>query len=499
MRFVLYSRKSTDTEDRQVLSLDAQERELLEVAGRLNLNVVNTYRESMSAKAPGRPVFAQVLKDIQDGKVDAILCWKLDRLARNFIDGGQIIDQLQRGVISSIHCFDKEYLPSDNVMYLAVEFGMANQFVRDLSVNVKRGNRQKLEQGGWPGRAPFGYFNNKADKTIHPDPKLVPYIKRAFDLYATGTYSLQEVTDILYGEGFRSKSGKKVHRGSIHRVLKRAFYCGVMMRDGRLYSGKHQALITNTLFDRVQDVMTGNSKPRRKRHHFPLSGLFNCQVCGCAITAQIQKGYSYYHCTNGKGICDQRPCYIRQEVLDEQIAAEFDKFQFDEVLVETMYQAALEKRYHDSSFQIKIQKNLENALANLEGKEKRLLDTYLGEQIIKDLYEVKVLEIQNERVNLAKQLEDQDKVIDPSEAIERTKNVFLASNRAKQDYLDGPDDKKRALAFKLLSNGKLKDRKIVSLQYRSPYDGLALAPKNLDILTMRGLWDDVVTAFLRQE
>src|SRR5215204_5117352 len=98
-RYILYARKSTDSEDRQVLSIDSQISELRAIAAREGLEIVAILQESRSAKEPGRPVFAEMNERITRGEANGILCWKLDRLARNFIDGGRIIEALQRGVI----------------------------------------------------------------------------------------------------------------------------------------------------------------------------------------------------------------------------------------------------------------------------------------------------------------------------------------------------------------------------------------------------------------
>ena len=128
MNYVIYCRKSTDTEDKQVLSIDAQERELLELAKKENLTVVTIFKESRSAKDLGRPVFAEMIEFLRKGKAQGIITWKIDRLARNLVDGGTVIDLLQRSVIGVIRTHDRTCLPSDNVLMLAVEFGMANQY-----------------------------------------------------------------------------------------------------------------------------------------------------------------------------------------------------------------------------------------------------------------------------------------------------------------------------------------------------------------------------------
>lgn len=497
MKYILYCRKSQESEDRQLMSLDAQERELKEKASQLGLNVVAIYHESMSAKSIGRPVFGKVIQDIQTGKADALLCWKLDRLARNFIDGGLIIDMLQKNDIKSIQTYEKEYRPSDNVLTLAVELGMANQYSRDLSENVKRGNRQKLTQGGWPCNAPFGYLNNKVDKTLYADPIHGKHIQMIYEYYSTGLYSFAKLANKLHEVGLRSKSGNKVYKGQIQKILNNAFYHGVIEYSGKHYAGRHEPLVTREMFTRCQEVMRAGSKPRRQRHIFPLAGLLTCAECGCAITAQKQKGFHYYHCTNGKGHCSQKPNYIREEKLDEQLVTVFDQLYFDEEIIEIMYQAALERLEHEGLINTKAVSDIENQLTTLRSGEGRLLDAYVAGSIDKDVYEARQEEIKKERIALTISLNKMRQTNDnPKLTIERTKQLFLACNKAKSEYLGATSEKKREVAYELLSNALVKDKNMANIKLKSPYDILARTPKNADFSMLCTMWDDVRTCFV---
>src|SRR3989338_8781854 len=150
MRYFLYARKSTDVEDKQVLSIEAQLAELRALAKEEKLEVVAEFVEKGSAKMPGRPVFNEMLKRVHKGEAQGIVCWKLDRFSRNPVDGGPISLLLQENIIQHILTKDRSNYPSDNVLMRSVEFGMANQFIRDLSSNVKRGLRAKVKRGEFP-------------------------------------------------------------------------------------------------------------------------------------------------------------------------------------------------------------------------------------------------------------------------------------------------------------------------------------------------------------
>lgn len=153
IRYFLYARKSSESEDKQVASISSQIDELKKLASEQGLKIIGVLTEEKSAKAPGRLVFNQMLQDIHEKKADGILCWKLDRLARNPVDGGNITWMLQQGVLHHIQTFQRGYFPTDNVIMMSVEFGMANQFILDLSVNTKRGQRNKAQNGWLPTTA----------------------------------------------------------------------------------------------------------------------------------------------------------------------------------------------------------------------------------------------------------------------------------------------------------------------------------------------------------
>ncbi len=488
MKFVIYCRKSTDTEDRQVLSLESQENELRKIIATNNLEIVATFIESKSAKEPGRPVFNQMMKMITSGKADAILCWKIDRLTRNPVDGGQIQWLLQTGKIKCIQTFEKSYFPNDNVLIMSIEQAMANQYIRELSVNVKRGLRAKLEKGEWPSPAPFGYMSENGVLKI--DKARAKYITRIVELYATGGYSLKQISDILFQEGLRSKTGRKILRSEIHRLLTSKFYTGLMERGGKVYQGKHKPIISLKLFNQVQDILTGRLHPKPKKHFYSARGFLSCASCGCALTCDTKKGYVYYYCTNGKGNCEEHKKYLRGELVDKLLSDLFIKLKFDREFIETSAESYKTRNDGKISYTESSLDSLNLELNSLLEKELTLTDGYGSKTVREEVYKLKMLEIENQRTELNSQIARiKAKGGVPQITFEQIKNVFIDGNTASNQYLEVKDVKKRHMLEKLLSNATVKNKNIVNYQFKSMFQVLANSPKNCDSEAMRSQTD----------
>ena len=324
-KYFLYIRKSTDEEDRQVLSLEAQLTELKEYAEKESLEIIEPFVEKKTAKVPGREIFNSMLNKIDGGLplLIGILAWHPDRLSRNSVDGGRLIYLLDTGKLAGLKfpTFAFENTPSGK-FFLSIALSNAKYYVDNLSENVRRGNRAKLRRGEWPGQKPFGYIYDHRLRNIVPEPKEAKIVKKVFDEFATGKHGLTSISHCLAKFGVKSSNGKPRSNSSIYNLLTNELYIGVMRWKDEPVEGSYQPLITKQLFAKVQEVLKERGKPRktRQRHDFPFCGLFRCS-CGAMFTAQYAKGngglYRYYRCTRKQGHCAAK--YIQEQELARQL------------------------------------------------------------------------------------------------------------------------------------------------------------------------------------
>jgi len=346
MRYILYARKSSESEDRQIQSIDDQLRVLRDCAARHDLKLVAELTEARSAKDPGRrPIFASMLEKIVAGEADAILCWSINRLARNPIDSGQLSWMLQQGTLKAIRTIDREYLPEDNVLLMAVESGVATQYILDLRKAVIRGMEGKAGRGWFPGCPPQGYRVNRESKEIEVVEPQFTLLRQAWDLALTGSYTIPQIRTQLCNWGYishRRGNGKIFSESSLYRIFDNLFYYGCFKYRGQLYEGKHQPMVTRAEFDRVQQIIHGNVHVQPQKHEFAFTGLITCGNCGCSVTAERKVkyykqtrrsvAYEYYHCTHKLRNCKQRS--INGNELERQVDELIESITIDEAFGE---------------------------------------------------------------------------------------------------------------------------------------------------------------------
>lgn len=392
---ISYNRKSTE-DKRQVQSIPDQIRINNRIAKDRNIELNLEITEEKSASTPYiRPEFSRLGEMMTKGQVAFLFCWKLDRLARNPIEAGLITYVLQNKLIEGIVTPDRTYYPEDNALLTAVEFGMANQFSRDLSKNVKRGQLSKNEKGWFPSQAPTGYVNEKygekGSKRILKDGRQFSAVKHLWKLALTGVYSIAELTDIANNElGIKPKrKGSKMGKSSIHGILTNPFYYGVYFHSGREWIGSHDPMITEEQFEKMQLILgqkgraRGNSKAINK-----YNGLIKCGECGYSVIPEPLKMkrikstgevrfYKYWHCSHKSTSikCSQKS--ITEKKIEDELEVLLDSLEMSDKFIKWSMSYISFIAENESQSRTKINDNLEQEYNEVLRKIDQLGEIYL--------------------------------------------------------------------------------------------------------------------------
>ena len=522
--YFIYCRKSSEAEDRQILSNESQNRELAVLGVNRHLPISRIFSESKSAKEPGRPVFNEMMQAVYRGEAAGIICWKLDRLARNPVDGGSVIWAIkQQGikVITPSQTYGRE---DDNSILMYMEFGFAQKYVDDLSKNTKRGLKTKVENGWYPGVAPVGYLNyvNKqtGERTLIRDEELFPQIRRMWDLMLTGLYTPPRILEIANDEwGFRTRStrrmgGNPLSKSGIYHIFKSSFYYGWFeypKGSGRTYWGKHEPMITEAEYRRVQTLLGRTESPRPQSHReFAFTGLIRCGDCGRMVTAeekrQVRCGkcrfkfayrkrdscprcqtpvkdmakslfrtYTYYHCAKStKPACRQSS--VTAQELERQIEGFLARIQISKRFKDWAIKYLHELRAKESASQTAIVESQQRAYQLCSQRLDALVklktspDNADGSLLSDEEYSRQRMEILKERSSFENMLRDGGKHLE--ERIELAEQAFELAYTARVKFTKGDAKTKRQILSAIQSNLLLKDKKL-NIEARIPFSILA--------------------------
>ncbi len=350
VRYCLYARKSTERDEKQALSIESQVKEMLQIAERDGLEVIDVRREAHSAKASGeRPVYNEIIKDLRSGRFNGVLVWHPDRLSRNAGDLGSLVDLMDQKALVEIRTYGQRFSNSPSEKFLLMILCSQAKLDNDnKSVNVKRGLRMRCEMGLWPAPAPTGYLNEKrADRRGHViiDPERAPVIKQIFEKVAYEKWTGRKVYHWLKFElNFRSPYGNKhLTLSNVHKIIGMPFYYGQFeypVKSGNWYNGRHEPIITRELYDKAQAQMKRDRIVRNETKEFAFTKLITCGLCNSGVSAEEKfkaikstgttARYVYYGCSRSK----DRNCkggYIREEKLVEELFKVIDKVSIDEL------------------------------------------------------------------------------------------------------------------------------------------------------------------------
>ena len=461
-KYFLYARKSTEDDDKQVMSIEAQLYELREFAHKENLEILTEFQESKSAKTPGREQFAQMMTRIEAGEANGVLAWHPDRLARNSIDGGRVIYAVDTQKVTSLRFPTFWFEPTPQGLFmLQVAFGQSKYFSDNLTQNVKRGMRQKVRRGEWLTKAPFGYVNNPRTRNIEPHPVHSKIIVKAFEEYAKGEHGLVSLADFLALHGVTTGKGTPLGKASIKRILSNRAYLGFVKHQDEWFDGSFAPIISPKLFEAVQKVLVQRERPRKRKvkHDFPFVGIFECGECGSMFTAQWATGkcggkYRYYRCTKKKGTCSQG--YLREDVLADQLKEQLHSILLCDAYTDYMLGKVEEWELNEKTASQSGVQNLLDSIKASEARMDKLVESYLDGDIPKDLYLKKKDEIM--RATLSSKEKKKDFAHQGNNWVEPLREWILDTKQAA--FLSSSDDFSEIAAFvkKVGTNPLVRDK-----------------------------------------
>ncbi|MBV9852098.1 MAG: recombinase family protein [Armatimonadetes bacterium] len=449
-RYAIYARKSQESEDRQVQSIDDQVRLCREMARERGHQVVRVIEEARSAKAQGtRPGYRELIGLIERGEADGVLAWHPDRLARNAVDGGWVLDLLDRGRIKGLSfvSYTFEDTPEGKFM-LGMIFSQSKYYVDKLAKDVRRGLDSKRDKGQYPHRAPEGYLNNVVDKTIEADPERFPLLRQAVELVLQRVLLPSQVLAKLNGQwGYRTRRTKRskggpLSRTSFYDLLSSPFYYGECREKGRVYPGAHPPLISREEFEEIQRILGRPEKPKAQKHAFALTGLIRCGRCGSMITATISKGHVYYHCTNRRGDCTKAG--VRAEVLEGQVRERLARLAvpaFLEPLLLGMVERFFAETYGRGR---QVEESRHRALEEAQRQMQGLVSMRLRELLTDAEYLEQKQRLQEQIDGLRREIDAAEHVME--QALETAENVIHYAAWAGRAFAEGGPEERRQIA-----------------------------------------------------
>lgn len=468
--YIFYCRKSSESEERQILSIEAQITELKTLARNLHLEDFEVFTEAQSAKTPGRPIFNAMIKKISQGGVKAVLCWKLDRLARNSKDGGEIIWAMDRGDLQEIITPHTTYRNNSNdKFHMQLEFGMAKKYVDDLSDNVKRGNRAKLERGGLPGLPPLGYLNDPKERIVIKDPERFLLVREMWNLALQGKKpsAILKIANEEWGfktRKFKNLGGRSLNLSAIYKIFSNRFYYGLIERREGVFQGRHEPMIQEEEYWKAQEALGRKGRQRPKKHNFAYTGLIRCGTCGFMITAEGKYNrygsyYIYYRCTKKRLdiVCRER--YISLKDLESQFLEYLKKIHIPKRLLEPSLIYLREETREEEEQYFHIQKSLEQAFHDCEKKLENLTQMRLKDLLNDDEYTKAKKQLLEEKIRLQTRLGNEAGYY--RRARDLTENTLLLAHHAKEKFKNGTIGEKRNILESIGSNPLLKDKKLI--------------------------------------
>jgi hypothetical protein len=405
-----------------------------------------------------------MLRDLRKQKVAGVVIHKIDRSARNLKDWADLGELIDRGI--EVH-FANESLDLHSRggrLSADIQAVIASDFIRNLREETKKGLYGRLKQGFYPLHAPVGYLDNGSAKLKTIDPVRGPLVRKAFEFYGTGQWSLHTLVDELERLGLRNFRGGKVTLAGVHTFLRNPFYTGVMRirASGETYQGNHEALISRQLFERVQDIMHGRVGTRVQVHDFRFRRFITCAVCGNSLIGELQKGRVYYRCHTKACVKTS----IRDDVVAALIAVKLKALAFSPDEKEQLLLEIGQLKASWAELREREMQRITLQIDQLTDRLNRVTDAYLEGVLDREMFEERKAGLIAERRALVDQKADYEanRVSVP----EQLRRFVELAGSAYSLYSEAVTAKKRRLLRIVMSNCTI-NRKEIDIAWQTPF------------------------------
>ena len=482
MKAVLFCRVSSKEQEETGYSLPAQEKYLRDYADKNGFTDLKVFAVSESAGGKvQRKVFNEMLQYLRTNNISVVIVETTDRMTRNFADVPTIDKWVLEAETHQIHlakegCILNKDSKSHEWFMWRVKVATAEYYVRLLSENVKKGQKEKLAQGILPTKPPIGYktIGEQGHKIHVIDEQKAPLIKKMFDLYASGDYSLKKLTDTMNKEGLTSDKGNKVVKSRLHLLLTDPFYIGKNRWNNELTDGNQETFISKEVFDKVQKLLKSKNTPKYSKHDYRYKGLLRCDECSGIITWEIHKGIIYGHCNHYRN-CTQKT-WVSQDEIDSQLVDEFEKLEIKNTRIVGWILKALkeshkdEAAYHTSAVNEQYQKQKQ-----LQHRLEKIYEDKLDGKVTEEFYNRKNKEWSDELEKVTEMVKKHNNASNKFRQL--GVNIYELSQRAKQIYLKAKkEEDKRSLINLIFTNLTINEGKL-RIEYTKTFRLLAEAVK----------------------
>ncbi len=489
---VIYARVSSKEQADEGFSIPAQLKLLRDYAAGKGLVVQREFGDVETAKRAGRAGFGEMVEYLKRPRAACrvVLVEKTDRLYRNLRDYVTLDDlDLEIHFVKENFVLSEDSRSTEKFMH-GIKVLMAKNYIDNLSEETRKSMREKTEQGTYPSFAPLGYVNvdSNGKRNIAPDPEISPSVQRLYELYATGAYSLLELTRHANDERLSHRGGgSRIAKSTAHKILTNPIYADDFLWGGKRYSGTHEAIVSRELWNQVQQVMDrkGSRRTCHQKHWWAFQGLISCGHCGCAMVAEKKRGtYVYYHCTGNRGKCDE--AWVREEEILRQFGEALRDLHFDEEILAWMRDAlrsshADEKRHHEE-----IVAGLQKRYDQLQRRTDAMYVDKLDGRITTAYFEAKSGEWRREQGDIRRTIEAHERA--NQDYMEDGIQLLELADRAYELYCRQPLEEQRKLVNCVFASATWAGG-VLSFVYRPPFD--LIAHSNREYARKHGDSDEV--------